>query len=58
MKNKKDDRAARPDKDNPEWTAAETKKARPALDMVREVFGGRAASELLRGSGRPPKEDD
>jgi uncharacterized protein (DUF4415 family) len=57
MKNKKDDRAARPDEDNPEWTAADIKKARPALDMVREVFGDRAGSEVRRGRGRPPKED-
>jgi len=57
MKNKKDDRAARPDEDNPEWTAADIKKARPALELVSEVFGDRAGAELRRGRGRPPKED-
>jgi uncharacterized protein (DUF4415 family) len=57
MKKKKDDPAARPDKDNPEWTAAEIKKARPALDVVAEVFGEHASAELRRGRGRPPKED-
>lgn len=57
MKTKKDDRAARPDEDNPEWTAADLKKARPALELVSEVFGDRAAAELSRGRGRPPKED-
>jgi uncharacterized protein (DUF4415 family) len=53
----KDDRAARPGEDNPEWTAADIKKARPALELVSEVFGNHAASDLRRGRGRPPKED-
>lgn len=57
MKNKKDDRAVRPDEDNPEWTAADMKKARPALDLVKEVLGDHAASELRRGRGRPLKEN-
>jgi uncharacterized protein (DUF4415 family) len=57
MKNKKDDPAARPDKDNPEWTRAEINKARPALEVVSEVFGEHAGAQLLRRRGRPPKED-
>jgi uncharacterized protein (DUF4415 family) len=57
MKNKKADRTARPDEDNPEWTAADMKKARPALEMVGEVFGARAGAEVRRGRGRPLKED-
>jgi uncharacterized protein (DUF4415 family) len=57
MKTRKDDPAAKPDKDNPEWTAAEIKKARPALDVVDEVFGKHASEQLRRGRGRPPKED-
>jgi len=57
MKSKKDERAALPDEDNPEWTTAEIKKARPALDVVREVFGDRVGTELRRGRGRPRKED-
>jgi uncharacterized protein (DUF4415 family) len=57
MKKRKDDPAAKPDKDNPEWTAAEIKKARPALDVVDEVFGQHASEQLRRGRGRPPKED-
>ncbi len=57
MKKRKDDPAAKPDKDNPEWTAAEIKKARPALDVVDEVFGKHASEQLRRGRGRPPKED-
>jgi uncharacterized protein (DUF4415 family) len=57
MKKRKDDPAAKPDKDNPEWTAAEIKKARPALDVVDEVFGKHASAQLRRGRSRPPKED-
>src|SRR6267143_7167747 len=57
MKNRKDDASSRPDKDNPEWTRADIKKARPALDLVTEVFGEQASAELRRGRGRPPKAD-
>ena len=57
MKKRKDDPAAKPDKDNPEWTAAEIKKARPALDVVGEVFGKQASGQLRSGRGRPRKED-
>ena len=57
MKDRKDDPAERPDQDNPEWTVAEIKKARPALDVVSEVFGKRVSAELRRGRGRPSKAD-
>jgi uncharacterized protein (DUF4415 family) len=57
MKSRKVDPATRPDQENPEWTSAEMKKARPALELVREVFGDKASAELRRGRGRPPKED-
>jgi uncharacterized protein (DUF4415 family) len=57
MKNRKDDPASRPDEDNPEWTRADMEKARPALDVVAEVFGEHASAELRRGRGRPPKDD-
>lgn len=55
MPNREDDPASRPDDDNPEWTAAAVRKARPALDVVSEIFGPRAAEELRRGPGRPVK---
>jgi uncharacterized protein (DUF4415 family) len=32
------------------------KKARPALEVVAEVFGEHASAELRRGRGRPPKD--
>ncbi len=57
MKNRKDDPAARPDEDNPEWTRTDIKKARPALDAVAEVFGEQASAELRQSRGRPPKDD-
>ena len=57
MAKRDDGPAARPDEDNPEWTAAAVKKARPALDVVSEVFGPHVADELRRGRGRPVKAD-
>ena len=57
MKKRKDDPAEQLDRDNPEWTAAEIKKARTALDLVDEVFGKHASAELRRGRGRPSKAD-
>src|SRR5260370_42704608 len=53
-----DDVATRPDDENPEWTAAEVKKAHPALEVLTETFGGSVAKKLRRGRGRPPKPDN
>ena len=48
---------SRPDDENPEWTAEDFKKARPAAEVLPELIGEKAAQELLRRSrGRPPKE--
>jgi uncharacterized protein (DUF4415 family) len=49
--------AARFDDENPEWTRTEIRDARPALDVVSEVFGVHAADSIKRGRGRPPKSD-
>jgi hypothetical protein len=38
-----DDPASRPDQENPEWTADDFRLARPALEMIAEVFGPAAA---------------
>jgi uncharacterized protein (DUF4415 family) len=57
MKKQKGDPAARPDKDNPQWTGADVRNARPALDVASAVFGEHASTELRRGRGRPPKTD-
>jgi len=57
MSRKQDEAASRPDEDNPEWTRAEIRAARPALDLIAERFGAPAAEALRRGPGRPPKPD-
>jgi len=51
------DPAARPDEDNPAWTAAQMRRARPALQVIAETFGTDAAVMLPRRSGRPAKPD-
>ena len=49
-----DDRALRPDDDNPEWTKEDFATARPAADVLPDVFGEKATRELMRRSrGRP-----
>jgi uncharacterized protein (DUF4415 family) len=57
MSKKKDDAASRPDEDNPEWTREEIRTARPALEVIAEKFGAKAAEALRRGPGRPAKPD-
>lgn len=41
------------DKDNPEWTEEDLRRARPAAEVLPELFGANAASEMLRSRGRP-----
>jgi uncharacterized protein (DUF4415 family) len=57
MSKRRDDQASRPDADNPAWTREDVRQARPALEVVAEVFGAKAANALQRGRGRPPKPD-
>ena len=41
--------------DNPEWTAQDFARARPAADVLPELIGQAAAQDLMRRSrGRPP----
>jgi uncharacterized protein (DUF4415 family) len=54
-KRKDDDAASRPNGDNPEWTRKEIRNARPALNIIAEVFGSAAAESVKRGRGRPEK---
>jgi len=35
------------DEENPEWTEEEFKKARPAGEVLSEIFGQEAAAEML-----------
>lgn len=46
------------DEDNPEWTETDFKHARPAKEVLPEIFGQKSADVLLnRNPGRPPKEN-
>src|SRR4051794_19836621 len=55
MRERRDDPASRPDDENPEWTREEIRRARPAADVMEEVFGAAAAEAIRRSRGRPPK---
>jgi uncharacterized protein (DUF4415 family) len=56
MARKRDDRASRPDEDNPEWTAEGFARAQPASEVLPKFIGQAATDELLRrGRGRPAK---
>jgi uncharacterized protein (DUF4415 family) len=57
MRKRRDDAASRPDEENPEWTAEDFAKARPALEVLSEVFGEKAADAVRRRPGRPTKPD-
>jgi uncharacterized protein (DUF4415 family) len=47
------------DDDNPEWTAEDFAKARPASEVLNELFSPEIAAEMLRPkkSGRPHSEN-
>ena len=58
MARKMNERAARPDDENPEWTKQDFARAIPASEALPEFIGEKAAQELLRQSrGRPSKAD-
>lgn len=48
------------DDENPEWTAEDFAKARPASEVLPQIFGEKVAEEMLKPRGRPrvefPKE--
>ena len=44
------------DDENPEWTAEDFAKARPASEMLPQLFGEEAARKMLKPRGRPPVE--
>lgn len=39
--------------DNPSWTEAEFARARPAKEVLPEVFGDNVAEKLMKPRGRP-----
>ena len=41
------------DKDNPEWTEEDFHRARPAAEVLPELFGPKVAAEMLKPRGRP-----
>lgn len=41
--------------DNPEWTEEDFKSARPAREVLPELFGKKMADEMLKKRGRPKK---
>ncbi|MGQ0658985.1 MAG: BrnA antitoxin family protein [Chromatiales bacterium] len=45
------------DKENPEWTAADFKRARPASEVLPKLIGKKAAVRLLKPRGRPKSLD-
>ena len=42
-----------PDRDNPEWSEREIAIARPASEVLPELFGTQAAKAMLKPRGRP-----
>ena len=44
------------DDENPEWTKEDFARARPAREVLPEIFGKKNAEALLRGRGRPKLE--
>ena len=53
-----DEAAERPDEDNPEWTLAMFRRARPASEVLPKYIGEKATAELMkRKPGRPPSEE-
>jgi uncharacterized protein (DUF4415 family) len=44
------------DDENPEWSAEDVAKARPASEALPHIFGESVAKEMLRPRGRPPVE--
>lgn len=44
------------DEENPEWTAEDFARARPASDVLPQIFGEKVAKEMLKPRGRPRAE--
>lgn len=45
------------DEENPEWTAADFKRARPAREVLPKLVGKETAERLLKPRGRPKSPD-
>jgi uncharacterized protein (DUF4415 family) len=53
MKTKRKIKRAQTDPDSPEWTEQMFREARPAREVLPEIFGEAMAKRLLRPRGRP-----
>ena len=53
MKTKRKTKRVRTDPDSPAWTAEDFRRARPAREVLPEIFGKAMARRLLRPKGRP-----
>ena len=42
------------DSDNPEWTDTNFANARPASQVLPQLFGAKVAQDMMRPRGRPP----
>jgi uncharacterized protein (DUF4415 family) len=42
------------DDENPEWKDSDFARARPAAEVLPELFGTKAAQAMLKPRGRPP----
>ena len=49
-------KAERADSDNPEWAATSIANAKPARDVLPQIFSAGTAQALLRPRGRPKAE--
>lgn len=45
-----------PDNDNPEWSGHDIARARPASEVLPQLFGTQAAKAMLKPRGRPQAE--
>ena len=48
MAKKTNDRASRPDDENPEWSKDDFARGRPAAEVLPEFIGKKATEELMR----------
>jgi uncharacterized protein (DUF4415 family) len=53
MRTTRKTKRVRTDPDSPEWTAEDFRRARPAREVLPEIFGATMAKRLLRPRGRP-----
>jgi uncharacterized protein (DUF4415 family) len=44
------------DHENPEWTDETSARARPAREVLPELFGAKIAAEMLKPRGRPKSD--